>query len=204
MYLARTPTFIQSIANRFTWTMPANGAKSVYLTFDDGPVPGATDRAMDMLERYNASATFFCVGDNARKHPSLVKDILESGHRLGNHTQNHLNGWKSRTYSYLKNTLECSRWVESSLFRPPYGKITRKQALSLALRYKLVMWDVLSGDFDRRKSPQECLKNVLDHVKPGSIVVLHDSEKAAKRMLYTLEGTLDMLGEAGYSFQVIE
>lgn len=187
--------------------MPAEG-KDVYLTFDDGPVPGPTDFVLDELRRAGVSGTFFCIGDNVRKHPTIFSRITNDGHAIGNHTFHHLNGWKTSTADYVQNIeMNQNLMVDAGagttpLFRPPYGRITPAQVRALKA-YRIVMWDVLSRDFDNRLSPDTCLKETRKAIRPGSIVVFHDSHKAEKNMQYTLPRLLDALLSSGYSFKTL-
>lgn len=169
--------------------MPEEPEPTVYLTFDDGPHPEITPFVLQQLEQYNAKACFFCIGKNVADHPDVYKGILEQGHTTGNHTFNHMNGWKTDTESYIRDILAAEKLIENRIFRPPYGRIRMTQAKLLANAqpsWKIYMWDVLSGDFDIRISPEQCLKNVIMHTRPGAIVVFHDSEKARERMQYVL------------------
>lgn len=177
--------------------------KIVYLTFDDGPVPEVTPWVLEQLKKYNAKATFFCIGDNIRKNPEIYKSLLTAGHQTGNHTFNHLNGWKVNTEDYLKNTALAADYIKSFLFRPPYGKIKFFQALRLKRQYKIVMWDVLSYDFDINTSPQQCMENVIVNAVPGSIVVFHDSIKAEKNLKFALPEVLKYFSERQYRFEII-
>jgi peptidoglycan/xylan/chitin deacetylase (PgdA/CDA1 family) len=177
----------------------------VFLTFDDGPHPEITPKVLALLKQHNATATFFLVGDNALKYPDVVAQIVNEGHAIGNHTMHHVNGYKTSTKSYLENVSKCAKHVSSSLFRPPYGKLTRKQGNALLKQgYKLIMWDVLSYDFDKTISAEACAKNVIKHIKPGSIVVFHDSEKAESNMLHALEKTLEYGLSKGFLFSAIK
>lgn len=174
--------------------MPATEEQAVYLTFDDGPHQKATRFVLDTLAQYDAKATFFCIGKNVLAHPKLYAELLANGHTVGNHTQNHMNGWKNKTTDYLANIHMAAAYIDSHLFRPPYGRIKRKQAkllLNSNPPWKIYMWDVLSGDFDHEISPQQCLDNVLKHIAPGSIITFHDSEKAWERMSYALPHVLE-------------
>jgi peptidoglycan/xylan/chitin deacetylase (PgdA/CDA1 family) len=177
----------------------------VFLTFDDGPHPEITPKVLALLKQHNATATFFLVGDNALKYPDVVAQIVNEGHTIGNHTMHHVNGYKTSTKSYLENVSKCAKHVSSSLFRPPYGKLTRKQGNALLKQgYKLIMWDVLSYDFDKTISAEVCANNVIKHIKPGSIVVLHDSEKAQSNMLYALNKTLEYGLSKDFLFSAIK
>ncbi|GAB5401160.1 MAG: polysaccharide deacetylase family protein [Aureisphaera sp.] len=181
-----------------------NKDRVVYLTFDDGPITRVTPWVLDLLKQHNAKATFFCIGDNIAKHPEVFARIQAEGHSIGNHTFNHLNGWKTTTENYVENTLRAEETLmkegcQSKLFRPPYGKIRFEQAKALRkLGYKIIMWDVLSADFDPAVSKEQCAENVLKHIKPGSIVVFHDSIKAEDRLTYALPKVLDFIREKGW------
>lgn len=182
------------------WHIPTS-EKVIYLTFDDGPIPEATPWVLDTLRQYGAKATFFCVGDNVRKHPAIFQRILTEGHAVGNHTFNHLNGWKTDTSDYLDNVQRCGEMVSSPLFRPPYGSLKPSQTRMLKTRYRIVMWDVLSGDFDPKISPEKCLQNVLENIQQGSIVLFHDSVKAETRMRFALPNVLEKLTGEGWKFE---
>ena len=184
------------------WRMPSHN-NAVYLSFDDGPIPQVTSWVLDTLSDYEAKATFFCVGENVKKYPDLYHRILTAGHATGNHTHSHFNGWKHTTRQYLKNVAACAALVKSDLFRPPYGKITRKQYHVIRERYRVIMWDVLSGDFDKNTSKEKCLKNVLSKTRSGSIIVFHDSLKAWKNLHYTLPRALKHFKESGYTFEAL-
>ncbi len=177
--------------------------KVIYLSFDDGPVPEATPYVLEQLELYHAKATFFCVGENAVKNPALLESILKAGHSSGNHTYNHLNGWKTDPGTYLENIEKCKAVVPSALFRPPYGKMTQAQYKEIRKTYKIVLWDVVSYDFDPDLPPEACLDAVKKHVKPGSVVVFHDSLKALENLRIALPGTLAYFSSLGYTFKPI-
>lgn len=200
MYLSKTPQLVKNILSNFTWHIPTS-EKVIFLTFDDGPIPEATPWVLEVLRGYDAKATFFCVGDNVRKHPEVFQQILEEGHAVGNHTFNHLKGWKTNTSDYLENVARCAQMVESLLFRPPYGALKPSQARILKSHYRIVMWDVLSGDFDPKISPEQCLQNVLDNIQPGSIVLFHDSLKAEPRMRFALPRVLEKMHGEGWRFE---
>ncbi len=202
MYLVKTPNFIQSLFPNFTWRIPTN-EKCVYLTFDDGPIPEVTPWVLDQLAQYDAKATFFCVGDNIRKYPDIFQMVKDQGHVTGNHTVNHLDGWSTENITYFHNIRRCARQVGSDLFRPPYGRLKPQQALFLQRHYRIVMWDVLSGDFDPDITPEQCYENVVRNVRPGSIIVFHDSLKAQEKLEFALPKVLEYLSAAGYSFNAL-
>jgi peptidoglycan-N-acetylglucosamine deacetylase len=200
-YLVKTPKLLQWLFPRRVWAF-SRKEPNVYLTFDDGPIPEVTPWVLDQLKTHNAKATFFCIGDNVQKHPEIFKRIIAEGHTIGNHTFNHLNGWHTETSEYVENVLKCEEIFNSEfriqnselLFRPPYGKITSKQAKTLQQKgYKIVMWDVLSADFDPSISKEKCLQNVTKNIQPGSVVIFHDSLKAEKNLRYVLPKVLEYL-----------
>jgi peptidoglycan-N-acetylglucosamine deacetylase len=184
MYLVKTPQFIQKLFPNFTWRIPSD-EKVLYLTFDDGPIPDVTPWVLDQLKQYDAQATFFCVGDNIRKNPEIFGQVVEAGHAVGNHTFNHLNGWTTDNVKYFLNVRRCAHQVHSSLFRPPYGRLMPKQAEFLQRHYRIVMWDVLSGDFDPELTPEQCLK-------------------AWERLEYVLPKVLEHFAAKGYQFRRLE
>ncbi len=202
-YWVKTSIFIKKIFFRHIWSIP-NKEKAVYLTFDDGPTPEITEWVLAELKKHEAKATFFCIGNNIEKHPSIFSKILQEGHAIGNHTFNHLNGWKTDKTAYVQNALQCAKAIEafsyrSKLFRPPYGKIKPSQAKALRDKgYQVIMWDVLSADFDQQISPEQCLENVLRNVASGSIIVFHDSVKAYENLKYVLPKTLSFLAQNKY------
>ena len=184
--------------------------RTIYLTFDDGPIPEITPWVLDILKQYNAKATFFCIGDNIRKHPEVFQQIIKEKHRVGNHTFNHLNGWKTSEEKYIENTLLAEKEIEkfspqkTKLFRPPFGKIKNSQAAKLVKQnYTIVMWDVISGDFDSRISKDKCLSNVLKNASAGSTIVFHDSIKASESLKFTLPKVLDYYAEKGFDFKAL-
>ncbi|KJD35147.1 polysaccharide deacetylase [Tamlana sedimentorum] len=208
----KTPLVVKKMFPKYIWDIPTT-KRVLYLTFDDGPTPEITHWVLKTLKQYQAKATFFCIGDNVKKHPEILKDVLAEGHTVGNHTQNHLKGWKTSTKRYLENTLEAKKTISSvidtsmqtcNLFRPPYGKITNKQGKKLlALGYKIIMWDVISFDWDKNISNEACLNNVITKVKRGSIVVFHDSVKAQKNMQFALPKVLEHFYKLGFTFEAI-
>lgn len=176
---------------------------SVYLTFDDGPTPEITDWVLDELAKYNAKATFFCLGKNAEQHPHLLERIIAEGHRPGNHTYSHQKGWSMSLERYVEDVEFANDLLHTDLFRPPYGRIKPSQAHRLSEHYTMVMWDVLSRDYSQFVSPRSCLHNVTKHVRGGSIVVFHDSEKAYRNLRYALPRTLQYIQDKGLKCSAI-
>ncbi len=203
MYLVKTPQFIQNLFPNFTWKIPTK-EKVLYLTFDDGPVPEVTPWVLAQLKQFNAKASFFCVGDNVQKYPDILAQILQEGHTLGNHTYNHLNGWGTDNIPYFHNVRRGARMVNSELFRPPFGRLMPKQVQFLQRHYEIVMWDVLSGDFDPDLSKEQCLTNVVENAKSGSIIVFHDSLKAEENLYFTLPKVLAHFAEMGFHFNCLD
>jgi len=201
-YPVKTPKLVSRLMPQYLWRINSP-EPVVYLTFDDGPIPGLTPWVLDTLAQFEAKATFFCVGDNVRKHPDIYARLLAEGHRTGNHTFNHLNGLKTPAAQYIENVRTCAEYVDSSLFRPPYGRLRRGLRRALSADYQLVLWDVLSGDFDRALSPEKCLAGVLKHTEPGSIIVFHDSLKAEPNLRYTLPRALEAFRQKGWRFEAL-
>lgn len=206
-YWIKTKQLIKKLFCNYVWDLP-NSKNKIYLTFDDGPIPEITEWVLDELKKNEVKATFFCIGNNIQKHPELFKKVIQEGHSIGNHTFNHVNGWKTTTKDYLENVKLCELAManqKTNLFRPPYGKIKKEQSKQLRqLGYKIIMWDVLSADFDQTISPEQCLKNVLSNVKSGSIIVFHDSIKASQNLKFALPKTLEFLKEKGFEFDLIK
>ncbi len=202
MYLVKTPKFIQELFPNFTWRIPSS-EKVLYLTFDDGPIPVVTPWVLEQLAAYNAKATFFCVGDNIQKHPEVFEQVKAAGHAVGSHTMNHQNGWTTDNIPYFHNVRHAANLTKTVLFRPPYGKLRPRQAQFLQRHYRIVMWDVLSGDFDPNISAEQCLQNVTRNAGPGSIVVFHDSVKAEEKLRVTLPKVLAHYSALGYRFEAL-
>jgi len=235
-YWIKTNVLIKKIFPKYIWDIPTSGNK-IYLTFDDGPTPEITEWVLAELKKYNAKATFFCIGNNIEKYPEIFEKVINESHSIGNHTFNHLNGWKTATKEYIENSMQMEdgsrkkaeerwqtadgRWQTADcrlqtencklktanwqLFRPPYGKITASQSKKLRqLGYKIVMWDVLSADFDTSISKEICLNNVIKYTKSGSIVVFHDSVKAFPNLEYTLPKALKYWTEKGFAFEKLD
>ena len=206
-YRAKTPWWLKLIfPKKLVWEMPTGDEPAVYITFDDGPHPVATPFVLDLLDKYEAKATFFCVGNNVTKYPEVYSQVINKGHSPANHTFNHMNGWKTDDNTYLENIAKADEHIKSKLFRPPYGKMKRSQARKLKKKYadlRVIMWDVLSADFDKEITPMQCLNNVLQHIRPGSIVLFHDSEKAWDRMSYALPHVLEHCKQQGWKMKAI-
>ncbi|MEY2903619.1 MAG: hypothetical protein RLY89_2725 [Bacteroidota bacterium] len=212
MYLIKAPFWIRWVYPQLLWRLPTQ-EKVLYLSFDDGPHDSATDFVLDQLKKYQAKACFFCIGKNVVKHPEIYERILYEGHQVGNHTQHHMNGWENAEVAYLQEVTAAAELIHSPLFRPPYGRIKRSaiakvKAILNGLYHhlgtsKIVMWDVLSGDFDTQISGETCFQNVIKHASPGSIIVFHDSTKAWDRMSYALPKVLQHFSALGYRFETI-
>lgn len=229
-FLTKTPYLLKKFyPNQLIWNK-TRAEKVIYLTFDDGPIPIVTPWVIKTLKNFNAKATFFCIGDNIAKHPEIFKQLKAEGHAVGNHTFNHLKGWKTDDDTYISNVFKCQQLTRTHLFRPPYGRIKKSQIKRLSKEYsvlsnkdtpvnqddlefsnsvahgsplEIIMWDVLSGDFDASLSPERCLKKVLKHTQNGSIVVFHDSLKAWDRLEFVLPRVLEAWTKAGYRFGVL-
>jgi peptidoglycan-N-acetylglucosamine deacetylase len=207
-YFIKTPWLAKKMFSSYIWSLPSND-NAVYLTFDDGPHPTITPWVLDQLRLYNVKATFFCIGRNVEKYPDIFQQVLKEGHSIGNHTYHHLNGWKTNDQKYLDDVSKASQIIRSNLFRPPYGRIKNSQARKIqdAMQTndaKIIMWDVLSADFDSLFSPENCLNNVIENVSPGSIIVFHDSEKAFINLEYVLPKTLQSFKQAGIRLKSID
>lgn len=218
LYWIKTNWLIKKWFSEYFWDIP-NTNNSVYLTFDDGPTPEITPWVLEVLKQNDIKATFFCVGNNIKKHPEIVQQIISDGHRIGNHTLDHVKGWQTETKKYIENITLCETIIEqqlandtgfkshteSKIFRPPYGKITAKQSEKvLGLGYKIIMWDVLTIDYDKNITPSQCLKNATQKVNSGSIIVFHDSIKAFENLEYTLPKAITIWKEKGFNFDVID
>ncbi len=212
MNLFRTPFFLPKFYPSLLWRVPTE-KKELYLTFDDGPVKGPTEFVLEELKKVSAKATFFCIGDNVRKHPDVFEKVIAEGHSIGNHTYNHLKGWSTPLQQYLENVNECESEISNfniqypvssirhSYFRPPYGRITAKQINALKEKYKIVMWDVLTHDYSKSISRQNCLNGSIKATRPGSIIVFHDSLKAERNLTYVLPKFLEHFSSQGYEFK---
>ncbi|HQV87136.1 MAG TPA: polysaccharide deacetylase family protein [Chitinophagaceae bacterium] len=206
-YFVKTPWWLKQLYSSRIWSIDTN-EKKIYLTFDDGPHPTITPFVLGELKKYGAKATFFCIGKNVVSYPGVYQQILDEGHRTGNHTQNHLNGWQTVNDIYFSDIEEATLYINSDLFRPPYGRIRSSQAKYIRRAMdketaKIVMWDVLSGDFDKSTTPEQCLKNVVEKTNDGSVIVFHDSVKAWEKLSYTLPRILEHFSRKGFTFSAI-
>jgi len=203
MYWHKTPQIIQWLYPNCTWHK-SRDYKSIYLTFDDGPIPEVTPQVLSILNKYDVKATFFCVGDNVRKNPDVYGQVISNGHKVGNHTFDHINGWKHTNEKYINSVNRCKEIMpEATFFRPAYGKAKRKSLNVISKNYEIVMWDVLAGDFDPTLSENDCLQNTIKATRNGSIVIFHDSLKAQKNMLYTLPLYIEHFKNKGYKFKLL-
>jgi peptidoglycan/xylan/chitin deacetylase (PgdA/CDA1 family) len=196
------PTFLRWIYPSAIWNLPSE-RKVLYLTFDDGPNPVVTEKILELLEEYDAKATFFCIGKNIEQHPELFKLVKSKGHHIGSHTYSHINGWKSNSKDYLTDYQKGCDLASSNLFRPPYGRILLNPLQTIQKQDKVIMWDILSKDYDASITPETVLNNVLRNIKPGAIIVFHDSEKAKKNVLAVLPQLLQYLKQQGYTMEAI-
>lgn len=204
-FLHKSNFLIRTVYPECWWKIEDEAEPTIYLTFDDGPIPEVTEFVLEQLDLFSAQATFFCIGDNVRKHRDMLYKVLEAGHMVGNHTFNHLNGWKTEDAVYLENIQKCQQQlgVETSLFRPPYGRIKKTQAAQVMEDYSIVMWDVLTGDFDPKLDADVCLRKTIQYTKSGSIVVFHDSLKAWPTLRYVLPRMLNHFAQRGYTFRAV-
>lgn len=198
LYTVRPPFFYRLLYSEALFRVK-RAEKELFLTFDDGPIPGVTDWVLDELKKHKAKATFFCIGKNVKANPELFARIKAEGHSIGNHTYTHTNGWKADLKDYLKDVEQCNETFDAKLFRPPYGRIKPKQFKEVTKKHKVVFWDVISGDFDPETPKEKCLDNVLKYTRNGSIIVMHDSKKASERMKYVLPRVLEKYSDHKFS-----
>lgn len=201
----------QLLTGIFTYVLPSSllwqvktGSKTIYLTFDDGPIPELTEEILTILQKFNAKATFFCVGENVERYPEIYNKILENGHSTGNHTHHHLKGWSVNCADYTNDIQQASKLIDSGLFRPPYGLMSYKQAKTVAKEFKIVMWSVLTRDYDTGVGNEECLQIALEGLKPGAIIVFHDNIKAREKVRYALPRLLEHMEKEGYRSEKLE
>lgn len=202
MLIEQTPDFIRKLIPGAVWRLPQK-EKTVYLTFDDGPIPEVTPWVLDLLKKYNIKATFFCVGDNVRKYPEVFKMVVSAGHSVGNHTFNHLQGFKVRSGKYVENVEQADSYIRSNLFRPPHGHLRIRQGTKLSKKFRFVMWDVITRDYNMKLSGEYVLNVVKRYARNGSIIVFHDSIKAEENMKYALPKAIEFLLSEGYKFEKI-
>ncbi len=200
MYTSKTPEILKALASDLTWNK-SREEKCVYLTFDDGPTTGVTDKILELLHLHHAKATFFCVGEMVERNPELLQRLKTEGHSTGNHSHQHESGWKTENAAYFRSYLTCQKLIGSPLFRPPYGRISKSQAKLIKKRSEIIMWDVLPGDFDEKVTADTCLKRIKSNTQNGSIVVLHDSLKCGDKVLDFLPAALDWLTNEGYELK---
>lgn len=211
-YFIKTPDFLKLFLKKWVWSFSSK-EKVLYLTFDDGPTPKIINWTLNLLQQYQAKATFFCIGKNIVANPAIYQKIIAHNHAVGNHTHNHLNGFKTDISTYLENIDSCETAIfqnsklttqNASLFRPPYGKLKFSQSKKIREKgYKIIMWDVLSADFDTTITAEECLENVIRNTKNGSIIVFHDSIKAQEKLQFVLPEVLEYYSKKGYCFKAI-
>ena len=210
MFIHKTNFLMRALYPNFIWKIPTE-KKEIFLTFDDGPIPEITEFVLEQLDRYKAKATFFCIGGNIEKYPEIFQKVINQQHTIGNHTYNHVRGWDVKKEYYLDNFKKCETAILSqipnpksqipNLFRPPFGRIKRSQAKEIIKTHKIIMWDVLTGDYDPNLSKERVLSKVLKHTEQGSIVLFHDSIKASNNMMYALPRFLEHFSEQGFSFK---
>lgn len=207
----KIPQIIKWLFPKYTWDIPSTAKKTIYLTFDDGPTPSVTEFILDILNKYEAKATFFCIGVNIKKHEALFNRILNEEHVIGNHTMNHIKAWQTNVDDYIRNILACQSAIDKHtsknkqlLFRPPYGQISRSKFKKLlGLGYKIILWDVLSKDWEKKIAPKTCYENVIKNANSGSIIVFHDSIKASENLKQTLPMVLEHYTKKGFVFEGI-
>jgi peptidoglycan/xylan/chitin deacetylase (PgdA/CDA1 family) len=198
----QVPDLLRPLLGKLTWRRDPS-SKVIYITFDDGPVPEVTPLVLDLLDKYNIKATFFCVGDNVRKHPEVYAEVVGRGHKTGNHTFNHIKGFSFSEDEYVANVEKAAEYIDSELFRPPYGRIKRSQIKRLQSKYEIIMWDLITYDYDRKLSKESILRSVKHYSRNGSIIVFHDSIKAKDNMLAVLPMAIEYWNSQGYTYGVL-
>ena len=198
----QVPDLLRPLLGKLTWRRDSS-SKVIYITFDDGPVPEVTPLVLDLLDKYNIKATFFCVGDNVRKHPEVYAEVVGRGHKTGNHTFNHIKGFSFSEDEYVANVEKAAEYIDSELFRPPYGRIKRSQIKRLQSKYEIIMWDLITYDYDRKLSKESILRSVKHYSRNGSIIVFHDSIKAKDNMLAVLPMAIEYWNSQGYTYGVL-
>ncbi|MDE6070960.1 MAG: polysaccharide deacetylase family protein [Muribaculaceae bacterium] len=203
MLIERPPEWVRRMAPDSLFRVEEKGRKRIYLTFDDGPIPEVTPRLLDLLDDQKIKATFFMVGDNVRKYPHLYREVVARGHRVGNHTMHHLQGLKTKTERFVDDIDEAARYIESDLFRPPHGWMSRRQRCEVGKRYRIVMYDLVTRDYSKRLNAQAVFDNVKRYCRPGSIIVFHDSLKSESKLFEALPRSIEWLREQGYEFALL-
>jgi peptidoglycan-N-acetylglucosamine deacetylase len=204
-YFIKTPGWIKKLYPQCVWDIDPK-EKALYISFDDGPHPTITPFVLDLLKKYNAKATFFCIGENVSRYPEIYNQLIEAGHSIGNHTQHHLSGWKTADEVYVKNVDEAAGLIRSDLFRPPHGRIKKSQIKLLKAKYpaiKIIMWNILTGDWDENLKPTKCFEQIRRKISDGDIIVFHDTNKALARLEYALPKLLEEYSKQGYQFKKI-
>ena len=202
MIIEQPAIYLRWLYPRALWRMDRH-EKVVYLTFDDGPIPESTPFILDTLRHYDIKATFFMVGDNVRKHPDLYKQILKEGHQVGNHTHNHISGFRHSLHDYSYNVEKANAYIRSHLFRPPHGWMRLAQYALLSRKYKVVMWDLVTRDYSKWMTPQGIVNNIKRYTRPGSIITFHDSLKSINKLRTALPASIEWLRDQGYDFRLI-
>jgi peptidoglycan/xylan/chitin deacetylase (PgdA/CDA1 family) len=204
LYLVNSPYILTRFSQKWIYWDVKDSSDTIFLTFDDGPIPEVTPEVLAILKNYNAKATFFMVGENVKRYPEVYQQVIDQGHAVGNHSFNHLKAFSTPNKDYFANIEKASKYIDSKLFRPPHGQITPSQIRKLSKSYRIIMWSVLSGDFDAKINADICSKNVIENTKSGSIVVFHDSLKAERNMLPALENTLAHFSKKGFQFKSLK
>jgi len=202
MFIEQLPLFVRFFLKGVTWRKDSD-SKKIYLTFDDGPIPEVTPWVLDILDKYNVKATFFCVGDNVRKYPDIYQEVISRGHKTGNHTYNHIRGFLNSTVDYIDNVKLASGYIKSNLFRPPHGDLRLAQVYILRKDFEIIQWDVISRDYNSNLSGDEVLNIVKKYTRNGSIIVFHDSLKAKKNMMYAMPKSIEYLKSKGFEFATL-
>jgi peptidoglycan-N-acetylglucosamine deacetylase len=202
MLIEQLPLFFRQVYGKVTWRKDSK-TKTIYLTFDDGPIPEVTPWVLDVLDRFGIKATFFCVGENVMRYPDLYQEILQRGHRTGNHTYNHLRGFITSTKTYLENVEKAAQYIDSDLFRPPHGDLWQPQYFTLRKKYQIIQWDLITRDYNRKLTGEKVFQIVKKHARNGTIMVFHDSLKAEKNMRYAMPKSVEFLLSEGYTFETL-
>lgn len=202
MWIEQPPFIYRALFPGAVWRISSRDEKQIFLTFDDGPIPEVTPWVLDLLDKYNIKATFFCVGDNVYKYPKVFEEVVKRGHAVGNHTFNHLQGWKTWTKKYVQNVHKADQLIKSNLFRPPHGHIRLLQSAALMHQYNFIMWDVVTRDYSKYLNGEQVLENVKKYTRNGSVIVFHDSLKAEKNLRYALPRAIEWLMSEGYTFKI--